>query len=226
MLILIVIAKLLAVLMIGTVITGNLLGTYRQQVAKTFVFASWKGIQYFRKWVKGANPRTVLQIAQRNKFSLSLQIAQSCLTTLIQVYWKKQAVKMSAFNAWMKYNLLPQTGVWDFSKMVMSKGTLTPTVITTCTYDNGTGALLTKWSATLQGNQADSDKAVCVLVDTISNHVYVSPGTVIRTATQESFNVGAGLTAANLAGFLFFYRDLSTQYEKISNSDYSAVAEA
>ena len=216
--ILIVILKMICFAFIGTVITGNLLGTYKQQVGKTFVFATWKGIQYFRKWVKGTYSRTVAQAAQRVMFSVTFALTSQVLPSIAQKFWKKYAVKMSAYNAFMKYNLLNQTKPAVISNWIFSKGTLTPTPYKTITYDTATGIFNGSWLSPLLGNQSAADTVVFVIMNAVNNVVAVVDTGIQRSVGTVSYPGPTGLIAADFYAYMFFYRDLSTQFEKISNS--------
>jgi hypothetical protein len=216
--ILIVILKMICFAFIGTVITGNLLGTYKQQVGKTFVFATWKGIQYFRKWVKGTYSRTVAQAAQRTMFASVFLLTSQVLPSIAQKFWKKYAVKMSAYNAFMKYNLLNQAKPTVISNWIFSKGTLTPTPYKTITYDTATGVFSATWLAPLLGNQSATDTAVLIIMTNVDNIMAVVDTGVMRSAGVVNWTGPTGQEASSYYAYLFFYRDLSTQFEKISNS--------
>lgn len=216
----------LLILSLGTVITGNLLGTYKKQVGKTFVFAVWKGIQYFRKWVKGTYSRTTAQAYQRNLFTSCLLIAQGIITTVIQKFWRKYAVKMSSFNAWMRSNLLVNHYPIVASELIMSKGALTPTPIVTASWVPATGIVTLTWDPTLIGNQAIGDYCAFVIYCKTPFGLFVRDFKTLRSAGTDSLDVGIIAPGSSLYAYLFFYRDLSTQFEKIANSSYLVCTEA
>lgn len=97
-------------LFLGAVVTGNILGDMRNKSAGV-VFFVWKGIQVFRKYVDTiANPKTVLQVAQRARFSQVIKIAQGLLVPVLHVYWKRFAIKKSEFNAFVHFSMQGFTG--------------------------------------------------------------------------------------------------------------------
>lgn len=53
----------------------------------TLVYAKWKGIKYVRKWVIPQNPKTALQVAQRDLFSSAVD------------GWHGQTDRQDAFDA-------------------------------------------------------------------------------------------------------------------------------
>ncbi len=91
---------------------------------------SWKGIDYIRiKPSSVANPRTVGQVNQRNKFTVTLEFIQA-VKPFIQKGYKFLAVKKTAFNAAMSYVLNnaiggvePNFNV-DYANALVSRGGL------------------------------------------------------------------------------------------------------
>lgn len=96
--------------------------------------ASWKGIDYLRiKPSSVANPRTVGQVNQSNKFTVTLEFLQPNLA-FVQKGYKNYAVKMTQFNAAMSYVLNNAiTGVEpnfsvDYPIVFLSRGNLSGAV--------------------------------------------------------------------------------------------------
>jgi hypothetical protein len=214
-----ILKALFLALFLGATISGNILGTIKQQFGKSWVFATWKGIQYARKYVVPANPNTLGQQSQRTCFKETLLFSQIIITSIIQKFWKKQAVKMSSFNAFMKVNLLLQSSPVTKNLFQFAKGTLTETPIDSATYNAGNGKVAIGWDTTLSGNMANSDKAVGIIVDgTGVMTPYVLDNNTARITGTFDVPALPGQNPANLYAYLFFYRDLGTQNEKMSNS--------
>ncbi len=69
------------------------------------VGSTWKGINYVRVLAGSvANPQTDKQLAQRQKFSKTMQFLQP-LSEFLQIGFRSYAVGMSGVNAAMKYNI-------------------------------------------------------------------------------------------------------------------------
>lgn len=74
-------------------------------LAKAIVFTRWKGRAVIRKWVKGSNPRSGLQVGQRaavrwmSRYWVVLTAAQ-------QTNWKNRAKKLAltGLNAFIQFN--------------------------------------------------------------------------------------------------------------------------
>jgi hypothetical protein len=203
---------------VGAVITANILGNMRQQLNKTFVFFKWKGLNVVRSYTIPANPNTVLQQAQRNKFKALLPIAQNLLILIIQPFWRKLAVYKSQFNAWFGMNIKLCGYPINYSNLVMSSGSLLMTNVTSATYNVGTGIVDVVYSTSVSANQLAGDLACAIIIDTSTNKIYTAIGTAARSAGTIAVTTETGLSVPNLHSYLFFYRNLGKATEIISNS--------
>jgi len=81
------------------------------------------------KPIEVRNPKTLAQRQQRSKFTLMVELSRMFLP-FIRIGYKQSSVGMSQFNAFMKTNIKDViTGAYpnfsiDFSKLIVSKGTL------------------------------------------------------------------------------------------------------
>jgi len=104
--------------------TGPLLSfDARGQIAKTQVYASWRGRQYVRRYVIPANPRTTGQTSVRNAFKL-LQNMWKVAPANAQAPWIAAAKGTPATdrNLWTKFNLPPTKSAGDNGDIVFSPG--------------------------------------------------------------------------------------------------------
>jgi len=86
------------------IIKQGILGGFSGKVAKV-VGASWKGIDYMRGIASSvANPQTVPQLSQRQKFSIVMNFLQP-LSEFVKTGFKSYDVKMTCLNAAMAYNI-------------------------------------------------------------------------------------------------------------------------
>ena len=97
----------------------------------TAVFSKQFGKNTMRtKPIEVSNPKTLPQKQQRLKFTLMVELARMFLG-FIRIGFKQVAMGMSQFNMFMKSNIYDViTGVYpnysiDFTKLIVSKGTLT-----------------------------------------------------------------------------------------------------
>jgi hypothetical protein len=112
----------------GTIKKG-ILGGFSGKVG-TVIGGNWKGIDYMRsKAASISNPKTEAQLDQRARFSAALKFLQP-LTSFLRVGFKSYAVKMTAFNSAMSYNLNnAMDGVYpeyfiDYESALVSRGSL------------------------------------------------------------------------------------------------------
>ena len=110
-------------------IAMGILGGFSGKVG-TVVGSIWKGIATIRAYVANVtNPNTPAQLEQRAKFSLIGSFLKP-LTSFLRVGFKSLAIKMTAYNAAMSYNLENAvTGVYpsftvDYSAVKVTSGNL------------------------------------------------------------------------------------------------------
>lgn len=95
----------------------------RGQIANTQVYATWRGVQYARKYVIPANPDTAEQKETRTVFSY-LNAVWKLMAAEAQAPWTAFA-KGQPFinrNAWISKNLPPLRGETDNEKLIGSPG--------------------------------------------------------------------------------------------------------
>jgi len=155
--------KQLKISVMGTIKQG-ILGGFSGKVG-TVIGGNWKGIDYMRsKAASVSNPKTEAQLDQRARFGAALKFLQP-LTSFIRVGFKNYAVKMTAFNSAMSYNLnnaldgaYPDYFI-DYTRALVSRGSLpgafNPTVESTIA-----GQVEFTW----EDNSSDADANVSDLV--------------------------------------------------------------
>ena len=150
------------------VLTQGLMGPASGKVGP-FVGGKWKSINYVRGYVVPSNPNTPAQQAVRAKFAQLVKNGRSLLPTLLQPFWDPFQSAMSGFNAWISqnYSLADTAGIID-ETAIMAKGTLEGAVITSCTYDSGTGTTICSFNSTPSGNGLSTDNANIMFYDTSS----------------------------------------------------------
>jgi hypothetical protein len=97
----------------------------------TAVFSKQFGKNTMRtKPIEVRNPKTLLQKQQRSKFTLMVELSRMFLG-FIRIGFKQVSTSMSQFNSFMKTNIYDViTGTYpnysiDFTKLIVTKGTLT-----------------------------------------------------------------------------------------------------
>jgi hypothetical protein len=112
----------------GTIRQG-ILGGFSGKVG-TVIGGVWKGICYMRGLALSiANPQTDAQLAQRQKWSVTMHFLQP-LSEFLKTGFKSYAVKMTGINAAMSYNIrnaltgtYPNTAI-DYPNVLVARGNL------------------------------------------------------------------------------------------------------
>lgn len=193
-------------------ILNGILGGGSGKVAGV-VMAAWKGINYLKGYAIPANPQTVAQTAQRNKFSFTVLFAKTILSSVINKFWEKMNTGMSGFNSFMKQNVSQTdnvTGLTVTNKIL--SGSLEGSTQVQPAYNAITGALDTEWQSIVLGNGLATDKVLIVVFDKANNVSFVSDAISTRTSGTETINIGAGRTATDILVFIGLYRGTAPNY--------------
>ena len=137
----------------------------------TVVGGNWKGVDYMRgKPGYYVNPQTEAQQNQRAKVGTIVRLLRP-MTDILRIGFKKQAVRMSAFNAATSYNMAhaiygnyPDFEI-DYSKVMVSQGKL-PVAQNPDVSSPGEGQVAFSW----EDNSSDkgampNDRAFLVVVE-------------------------------------------------------------
>lgn len=214
--------SLLVSIFIGGVISGNILGDMKQKTGE-IVFFMWKGIQVFRKKVIPRNPQSVLQTAHRLVFTQVMTEARDLLLSVIKPYWSHWAIKKSEYNAFMSTNILLCEAGFTFAKLLLTKGNIPTTAITSATYDNSDGKVIFVWPVTLFGGQLATDIPHMAVYDPSSSAWYTNVAeTALRSAGTLNVILPSGKTeeqAGAMTAYLWFTDKVKTNPAyKVSNS--------
>ena len=185
-------------------ILGPLSGT-----VGTVIGGSWKGIAYLRSQPSGKrSTSTADQIDHQLKFSLIINFVQT-MTALVQLTFKKYAIKMSEFNAAFSYNfhnaitgLAPDYEI-DFSKALTSRGDL-PNATAPAVTATGNMLYFTWTDNSGAGDAAATDKAVLVVFCRNLNQTIFTTNIGVRSAGAATLNAAsfAGQTVETWISFL------------------------
>ena len=204
----------------GTIKKG-ILGGFSGKVG-TVVGASWRGIAYMRSLPqKVRNPRTDLQRSQRTKFALALNFLKP-MNALLRTGWKLYAHRQSPINAAMSYTLANAiSGTYpdyeiDPSKVLISRGTLTPAANATATISSG--AIVFEWDDNSGSSTAkQTDKALLAVVNPAKIEAVFNAAGAERTEGTQTIalpNDWAGATVEAYMGFV------SEDGKEVANSVY------
>jgi hypothetical protein len=200
----------------------GILGGVSGKVAN-IVGARWKGIDYIRaKPLSVANPRTLLQVNQRTKFTLALRFLQPNLN-YVKIGYKNYAVKKSQFNSAMSYLLnnaiigvSPNFEI-DYSLALLSRGNLSKAL--NPVFDLTTpGQVEFSWDDnSTDGNANATDKVMVVAYNPLKGEsIYLTEG-AIRTDLSQSLVLPNSYSGEEVHLFISF---MSADETQLSNSTY------
>ena len=175
------------------------------------VGGSWKGIDYVRSYVVPADPQTELQMNQRAKFYFAKSIASFLLTSIIQPFWAAHAVKMSSFNAFLKYNINKCDSETGFTtNNVISKGTLQSNAISNAIYDHTSGIVEIIWINDNYTSARTTDNACVVAVLKNGSYAWSATTGTMRGDPGDnpsmSLSITKDLDDTDILVYLFFTR--------------------
>lgn len=202
-------------------ISQGILGGFSGKVGNV-IGGNWKGIDYMRvKPASVANPQTAGQMDQRSKFSAVIGFLQP-ISEFIKIGFKGYAIKMTAFNSAMSYNVKNAlTGDYpdyemDYANALVSRGSLAPALNATAASAN-VGEVTFSWDDnSTEGNANATDKAMLLVLNPAKKEaVFVTDGAV-RTAEEQLLTVPANYSGDDVECFIAFIALDGT----VSNSKY------
>jgi len=196
------------------IVTIPLLGRAKKSAGE-MTFTKWKDKNVLKNKASNvANPNTVNQQMRRSMFSFLVVIGRALLP-VSDLGFVAYRNSMSQFNAFVKYNYgqLVTTGTAPAynevpADMVISKGPLTPTNISTLAGSNGSATVTFTWPTALAApDQAATDEVRMVVWNTTNDDIAYSIGSVARSAGTATVTMHTNCTTADvLEGFMFFSR--------------------
>jgi hypothetical protein len=202
-------------------IKQGILGGFSGKVGSV-VGGSWKGISYMRgKAASIKNPQTLQQMKQRGKFALALSVLQP-ITVFVRIGFKRYAHRKSEFNAAMSYTIrnaiqgtYPDYTI-DYSKLLVSRGTLTGANTATATPEIGKIKLAWENNSGI-GEAKPTDKALAVAINPEKGEAaYITDGAP-RSACTENLLVSPYWAGDEVEVYLAF---ISENGKDVASSAY------
>jgi hypothetical protein len=185
------------------------------------VGGSWKGIDYIRSSASSvSNPRTPGQVAQREKFAIIMAFLLP-LTAWLVIGFKSLAVKMTAFNAAMSYNVqnaimgFPGMYSVNFNTALVSKGHLEPASNDNGSFGAGHTITLTWDDNTGNGNALATDKAIVVAYNENTKSALIFNTADTRATETTTITVDVSWIGNTTYAYLLF---IKSDDSMISNS--------
>lgn len=206
------------------VIKRGILGGVQNKIGNV-VGSSWKGIATLRSLpLSVANPKTAPQLAQRSKFSQASKFGSMILAGAIKPLWDRFAQQESGYNAFVRANInnfeIGDTPNW--SNMMISKGTVSSSPITSASLDDSAGTLTVNWDSSVGGDSSPTDQAYVVLVCSS-----VEPLAAIAYAEAADRSAGTCTLPVGVPDFLQTYQVYLSfrrpDGSKVSNSSHIQI---
>ena len=206
----------------GTIKKG-ILGGFSGKVG-TVIGGNWKGIDYMRgKAASVSNPKTEAQLDQRARFGAALKFLQP-LTSFIRVGFKNYAVKMTAFNSAMSYNLNNAlSGVYpdyfiDYPSALVSCGNL-PGALNPLVQSSTPGQVDFAWQDNSQdANASATDKVLLVVFNPAKQLAITIVAGNDRAAGGQAVTVPSSFAGDQVECFIAFQ---NYNQSVLSNSVYA-----
>lgn len=205
----------------GTIKQG-ILGGFSGKVG-TVIGGNWKGINYMRsKAASISNPKTEAQLDQRARFSAALKFLQP-LTLFLRVSFKNHAVKMTAFNSAMSYNLnnaligaYPDYFI-DYASALVSRGSL-PGALNPQVAITTPGEIEFSWTDNSHGAQAkQNDKVLLVVLNPVKQQAETIVAGNTRSSGSQVITIPETFTGDEVQCYIAFQDEKQTV---LSNSVY------
>ena len=187
---------------------------------------SWKGVAYMRiRPVSVANPRTEGQLDQRSKFALIIRFLEP-LASSLRIGFRNLAIKMSAFNSAMSYNLLnaiqgtyPNYTV-DYPNVLVSKGKL-PRPRNQAAASTVAGTVVFTWDDNSDEVEAKTDdKTLLVVYNPVKDQAVLIEGLAERADGTQTITMPGSFSGDLVQCYIAFK---AKEGELISNSGYAGA---
>lgn len=194
----------------------------RGAIAKAQVYSNWRGIQYARRWVTPANPKSTAQTQVRDTFKW-LNTVWSFLPALAIAGWDGFAAgqPLTGRNAWIKTNLSPLINAADLTDFTFSPSSKSGPIAQAIVITPGVGSLSvaltapslpTGWTITkaIAAAIADQDPQTGTLYEVTAASDDTAPYAVDLTGltTAQLYRVGGWFEYAKPDGTVAYGRSL------------------
>lgn len=189
-------------------------------------FTKWKGKNIWKsKPLEVSNPQTDSQMRNRAKFQFMVHLAK-LIGLLIRKGFKELAIGKTEFNVFQSKNLLNQFLSWngtawvpDYSKLVVSQGSLDDTSFTVSGVTNGGTTITVNYDNTASGNQSVGDS--CYMLVVTPDDTKINAGLKLRSDGSNAITLDTALATGNVVHIYTFF--VSADGKKSSDSQYVTV---
>ena len=200
-------------------ITGQVRGS-----VNNLTFAVSRGINYVKqKATSVANPRSLAQRIQRNRFKAILSTFQQ-IPSVVNKGFVGAYAHMSEYSAFMKVNIVPATSIVsgdnvsvDYGTLKISQGSLQPTPISGILATDGDNDVVLSFSTNTLGSQEATDLAYAIAYNENTKQWSAPNGDVLRSAGTITLSFASDCSSFDkIRAYLFF---VGASNGKVSNSN-------
>ena len=171
------------------VIKRGILGGFSGSVGNV-VGSSWKGIATMKaKPLSVANPQTVGQTTQREKFAGIVAVASKLLVSIVKPFWDRFAQGESGYNAFVRTNIdaFVDGLLTNYANFKISAGKLLNVTFTSVVADRSLNTVVVTFPNNAgTGNALATDLISIVVYCSDTNSFAVNASTVLRSAGSIS----------------------------------------
>ena len=191
------------------IILRGILGGFSGKIANV-VGTTWKGRAIMKALpLSVANPRTVGQVNQRNKFTGITQLASQLTLGWIQDLWNRFSGNISGYNEFIKRNIdfVSTAGVVNYASIIYSFGELKKVVDTPSGGGTtGTNDASIQWNGAVSGNQATDDIAYVTIIDETNDEVIAIDSSTIRQDALVNVTTSEEFSPSNTYRFVLTFK--------------------
>ena len=208
----------------GTIKQG-ILGGFSGKVG-TVIGGTWKGISYMRGLALSiANPQTDAQLDQRQKWSVTMHFLKP-VTQFLRTGFKNLAIKMTAFNAAVSYNIqnaisgaYPNYAI-DYPNALLAKGNLASALNQVAT-STVAGTVKFDWQDNSGEIGASAlDKTLLVVYNPTQNQAVTVSGLTARADLTQTITVPSSFSGDLVECYMAF---ITADGQTVSNSAFAGA---
>lgn len=211
-----------------TVTQNPLIGRARKSFANN-VFTTYKGMNVVKsKPLSVANPNTEKQQVFRNAQKMIVEIYRS-ISAIVKLGFRETPNPLSPYNAFVSYGRknafsysVPPTPSFLSANMLIAKGSITTTPMTSIVLDDTADSLELDWAtAVADASQSANDNLSVVVFRATDNELmFAQNSSIKRSAGTANFTV-VGLAPGVIYNVYTFFA--SSTEKKSSDSQYQSV---
>lgn len=184
----------------------------------------WKDVAAIRSYVKPANPNTLPQQNQRNRFTYASKFGAAILGEVLQPLMDPFIKGQSAYNWFIQQNVQYFQNGGTPEDFTLTRGNLWSPTNVLAEFVADPSRVSISWDATLGQNGLATDDVQAVVLDAETNLLYFSASAVHRDVGVIAVTLPVGHTGAYLHSWLIASQTIDGRIQRVANSVYDDVS--